>query len=210
LQLGMDGSGEGHHPHADRSRHGPGGRAAEGAAEVIAALIAAWVLPAIAAEVPTAPDAPVDVVERLGERVASAWFMDSESHRVRLEDLTSRGKPVVLTLIYFDCPMLCSLVQKGVIKALNETGLRLGEDYYGLTVSFSPRDTVPEARLRQGGYLQTLKNAGRAYPAHWPFVVGGDTAIRTVADSLGFRYRYDKESQQYEHPAVSMVLGPDG
>ncbi|HYS09811.1 MAG TPA: SCO family protein [Myxococcales bacterium] len=177
-----------------------------------AALLALSIATALAGESQPAPaqDAPVDVVERLGERVASAQFMDSESHRVRLQDLTARGKPVVLTLIYFDCPMLCSLVQKGVISALNETGLRLGEDYYGLTISFSPRDTIPEARLRQGGYLQTLKNAGRAWPAHWPFLVGGDTAIRTVADSLGFRYRYDKETQQYEHPAVSMVLGPDG
>jgi protein SCO1 len=116
----------------------------------------------------------------------------------------------VLTLIYFECPMLCSLVQKGVIKAINESGLRLGEDYYGLTVSFSPKDRVPEARLRQGGYLQTLRNAGKAYPAHWPFLTGGDTAIRALADSLGFRYRYDKETDQYEHPAVSMILGPDG
>jgi protein SCO1/2 len=162
------------------------------------------------AQVATAQDAPVDVVERLGERVANPTFMDSESHRVQLRDLAARGKPVVMTLIYFDCPMLCSLVQKGVIKAINESGLRLGEDYYGLTVSFSPHDTTPEARLRQGGYLQTLKNAGRAWPAHWPFLTGGDSAIRALADSVGFRYRYDKESQQYEHPAVSMVLGPDG
>ena len=162
------------------------------------------------AQAPAAQDDPVDVVERLGQRVADASFMDSESNRVRLHDLTARGKPVVLTLVYFDCPMLCSLVQQGVIKAINESGLRLGEDYYGLTVSFSPKDTVPEARLRQGGYLQTLRNAGKAYPAHWPFLVGGDTAIRTLADSVGFRYRYDKESGQYEHPAVSMVLGPDG
>jgi len=87
---------------------------------------------------------------------------------------------------------------------------RLGEDYYGLTVSFSPKDRIPEARLRQGGYLQTLRNAGKAYPAHWPFLTGGDTAIRALADSLGFRYRYDKESEQYEHPAVSMILGPGG
>jgi len=180
---------------------------------VIAALIAIALSPALAAaaaEVPTAADAPVDVVERLGERIASAQFMDSESHRVRIEDLAARGKPVLLTLIYFDCPMLCSLVQKGVIKALNDTSLRLGEDYYGLTVSFSPKDTIPEARLRQGGYLQVLKNAGKAVPAHWPYLVGGDSAIRAVADSLGFRYRYDRETQQYEHPAVSMVLGPDG
>jgi protein SCO1/2 len=164
----------------------------------------------LAAQAATASDAPVDVVERLGEFVADASFMDSETHRVRLRDLAARGKPVLLTMIYFDCPMLCSLVQKGLIKAINESGLRLAEDYYGLTVSFSPTDRIPEARLRQGGYLQTLQNAGKAHPAHWPFLTGGDTAIRTLADSIGFRYRYDKESQQYEHPAVSLVLGPDG
>ena len=78
-------------------------------------MIAALVL---LAQVATAPDAPVDVVEHLGERVADASFMDSESNRVQLRDLTARGKPVVLTLIYFDCPMLCSLVQKGVIKGV--------------------------------------------------------------------------------------------
>jgi protein SCO1 len=148
---------------------------------VILAFLVFASAPAIAADA-AAQDAPVEVVERLGQRVADASFMDSESNRVRLRDLTARGKPVVLTLIYFDCPMLCSLVQQGVIKAINETGLWLGQDYYGLTVSFSPKDTIPEARLRQGGYLQTLRNAGKAYPAHWPFLTGGDSAIRALAD----------------------------
>src|SRR5205823_9995760 len=152
----------------------------------------------------------VDVVEKLGDRVADSRFMDSQGGRVALHDLAARGKPVVLTMIYFDCPMLCSLVQKGMIKALNESGLRLGQDYYGLTVSFSPRDTVPEARLRQGGYLQTLAGAERTSAADWPFLTGAEQGIRALADSIGFRYRWDAESQQFEHPAVSMVLGPDG
>jgi protein SCO1/2 len=154
--------------------------------------------------------AEVDVVEKLGERPADAEFIDAQANRVPLRQLTARGKPVLLTLIYFDCPMLCSLVQKGVIKALNETGLRLGADYLGLTVSFSPRDTVKEAQLRQGGYLQTLANAERAAPTDWPFLTGGERAIRALADSIGFRYRWDADSQQFEHPAVSVILGPDG
>jgi protein SCO1/2 len=154
--------------------------------------------------------AEVDVVEKLGDRVADAPFIDSQANRVSLRELSARGKPVLLTLVYFDCPMLCSLVQKGMIKALNQSGLRLGEDYHGLTVSFSPRDTAPEARLRQGGYLQTLANAERASPGDWPFLTGGETAIRSLADSIGFRYRWDSESQQFEHPAVSVILGPDG
>lgn len=152
----------------------------------------------------------VDVVEQLGAPVADASFMDTGSNHVQLRDLTARGKPVVLTLIYFDCPMLCSLVQQGVTRALNETGLRLGVDYYGLTVSFSPRDTVPEARLRQGGYLQTLKNAEKAHPTDWPYLTGGERSIRALADSVGFHYRWDEEAQQFEHPAVSVVLSPEG
>ena len=61
-----------------------------------------------------------------------------------------------------------------------------------------------------GRVLQTLAKAAKARPVDWPYLTGGDHAIRTLADSVGFRYRYDKESGQYEHPAVSMVLGPDG
>jgi protein SCO1/2 len=152
----------------------------------------------------------VDVVEQLGSYVGDASFMDSDGNRVRLRDVAARGKPVVLTLIYFDCPMLCSLVQKGIIQGLNRTDLRLGQDYAGLTVSFSPKDTVPEARLRQGGYLQSLAHAERAHPSDWPYLIGSERAIRTLADSVGFHYRWDAEAQQFEHPAVSMVLGPAG
>ncbi len=169
-------------------------------------MIAAVILAAAAAGAAE----PVDVVEQLGARVADASFMDTAADHVQLRDLVARGKPVVLTLIYFDCPMLCSLVQQGVIKALNATDLRLGRDYYGLTVSFSPKDTVAEARLRQGGYLQTLKNAEKAQPTDWPFLTGSERAIRTLADSVGFHYRWDAASQQFEHPAVSLVLSPDG
>lgn len=150
------------------------------------------------------------VVEKLGDHVADASFMDTAGNYVHLRDVADRGKPVVLTLIYFDCPMLCSLVQQGVIKALNQTGMTLGQDYYGLTVSFSPKDTIGEARLRQGGYLQTLKNAEHARPIDWPFLTGSEKAIKTLADSVGFGYRWDADSQTFDHAAVSMVLAPDG
>jgi len=136
-----------------------------------------------------APDAPVDVVEHLGEPIAEAIFLDDEGNRVRLRQMAARGKPVVLTLIYFDCPMLCSLVQRGVIKALNETGLRLGVDYYGLTVSFSPKDTVPQARLRQGGYLQTLQSAQYARTADWPYLTGGARSPIPSASAIAGTHR---------------------
>lgn len=164
----------------------------------------------IAAAAAAAPQDAAEVVEQLGQPVADASFMDQGGNHLSLREVVARGKPVVLTLIYFDCPMLCSLVQQGIIKALNNTDLRLGTDYYGLTVSFSPRDTAAEARMRQGGYLQTLKNAEKAHPTDWPFLTGAEKSIRTLADSVGFHYRWDEQSQQFDHPAVSMVLSPDG
>ena len=65
-----------------------------------------------------AADGPVDVVEHLGERIADARFRDAQQELVTVRELSSRGKPVLVTLVYFDCPMLCSLVQQGLIKAL--------------------------------------------------------------------------------------------
>jgi protein SCO1/2 len=152
----------------------------------------------------------VDVVEKLGDPLADAPFHDAQLNLVTVKDAVVRGKPVVLTLIYFECPMLCSLVQNGVIRSLNETGLVLGKDYYGLTVSFSPKDGPKDALEKQRGYLQALKGAEKASPTDWPFLTGGPQSIKTLADSVGFKYRFDTESQQFEHPAVSVVLTPDG
>jgi protein SCO1/2 len=105
--------------------------------------------------------------------------------------------------------MLCSLVQKGVIKALNETDMRLGRDYYGLTVSFAPTDTPREALSRQIGYLGTLKNTSGQH-VDWPFLTGAQSAIARLTAALGYKYRWDDEAKQYEHPAVTVVLTGDG
>jgi protein SCO1 len=155
--------------------------------------------------------AAVDVVEKLGEHVPGGLrFVDPKGHEVALATLFRGDKPVVLSLVYFDCPMLCSLVQKGLVKALDQTGLVLGEDYSAITVSFSPRDTPQKAGEAQRGYLGVLAHKSADAEAKWPFLTGRDPEITAVADALGFQYRWDVDSQQYEHPAVSMVLAPDG
>lgn len=171
---------------------------------ISAVLIATLVAQAAPAQPPAA-----EVVEKLGEAIPDARFQDAQGNLVSLRDLVTRGKPVVLTFIYFDCPMLCSLVQKGVIKGLNGTDLGVGKDFYGLTVSFSPTDTPREALSRQIGYLGTLAHhSGRHID--WPFLTGSQGAITRLADAIGFRYRWDEEAKQFEHPAVTVVLTGDG
>jgi protein SCO1/2 len=153
----------------------------------------------------------VDVVERLGEPVPTQLrFYDAFHNDVALRDFLGRGKPVVVTLVYFECPMLCSLVLKGLVKGLNETGLQLGKDYAAITASFDPKDTPRAAGEAQRGYLASLSRLERARSEDWPFLTGGEANIRAFAEALGFKYRYDAPTAQFAHPAVAFVLTPEG
>ena len=177
-------------------------------AQTLAALVAAFPI-----RPPTAPPTinAVDVVERLNEPVpAGLGFVDAFENHVRLGDFLGRGKPVVLSLVYFDCPMLCSLLEKGLVKGLSESGLVLGRDYVALTVSMNPRDTPRQAAAAQAGYVSHLANRETAAVQDWAFLTGGETDVHALTDALGFKYRWDQPTQQFEHPAVIFVLTPDG
>src|SRR5947209_278862 len=153
----------------------------------------------------------VDVVERLNEPIPGALrFYDAFMNDVALKDFLGKGKPVLVTLVYFDCPMLCSLVMKGLVKGLNETGLQLGKDYSAITVSFNPKDTPRKAGESQRGYLTSLKGVEKSHPEDWPFLTGGEANVRALAEALGFRYRWDAPTAQFAHPAVAFVLTPEG
>ncbi len=192
-------------------------------------LRAAWMLAALAAAAPAAaipfkeppvPAAPVsgvlpaelegvEIRERLGEKVPlDATFTGPDGKPVRLADLFARGKPVVLSLVYYDCPMLCGLLLSGEARSLREMGLELGRDYEAVTISFAPRETSQQAAERQRGYLQAIGRPGAA--ADWPFLTGEEPEIRKVTEAVGFGYAYDARTRQYAHPAAIFVLGPDG
>ena len=153
---------------------------------------------------------PVDVVEKLGEQLPPGLrFTDAYQNKITLKE-TLRGKPVVLTLVYFDCPSLCNLVMQGLVRGLSETGLKLGEDYTALTVSFNPKDSPRESAMYQNGYLRPLRGAEKAHAQDWLFLTAAQDQIRALAAAVGFQYRWDAPSGQFEHPAVAMVLTPDG
>jgi protein SCO1/2 len=149
----------------------------------------------------------VDIDEHLGARLPlQLSFVDSGGHAVRLGDYFHDGKPVVLVLAYFRCPMLCDLVLRGVVAAARGLPLELGRDYRALTVSIDPKDRPQEASLKQHNLLQTLNRPA----APWPFLVGKEGDIRALASAVGFEYAYDPKSDQYAHPACAIVVMPDG
>jgi protein SCO1/2 len=152
----------------------------------------------------------VDIEEHLGRRVdRSLTFTDMRGNEVTLGEELGSGKPVVLVLAYYHCPMLCGLVLRSAVQGLGELPYRLGGDYRAITVSFDPRDT-PEAAARKR--QSTLAGLGRveACGGEWPFLVGGARETAALADEIGFRYAYDARTGEYAHPAALLVLTPDG
>ena len=163
-------------------------------------------------EQPLAALQDIDVIEHLGDPVAPGLtFSDGAGQRVRLDTLLNRGKPVLVTLGYHRCPMLCGLVLDGLVKAARTSGLKLGKDFLAVDVSIDPGE---DATLLGQTQARVVKLAGEgATAADWPFwssVADGGEAARKLADAVGFRYKYDPQSKQFAHDAVAFVLTPEG
>jgi protein SCO1/2 len=146
-------------------------------------------------------------------------FRDTAGHQVAFDDLLrlQPRRPLVVTLGYHRCPMLCGLVLDGLAKALKAGGLTLGRDYTAVSISIDPDEDAKLAGDQQKRILATIGSAGA--PAHaedWPFLItssslGGDPeAARAMARAVGFKYKYDEQSRQFAHSAVAFVLTPDG
>jgi len=172
--------------------------------------------------VPTPPAAPpginappppaladVGVNEHPGAQVPlDLVFFDSTGNAAPLRSFVSGRRPVLLTLVYYRCPMLCNLVLANLVGALLRLDWRLGRQYDALTVSFDPTESPRDALERQHGYLSALGHGDA--PQDWPFLTGREPAIRALADAVGFRYRYDDGTRQFAHTAVVFVLTPRG
>ena len=118
------------------------------------------------------------------------------------------GRPVILSLVYFNCPMLCPRVVQGMARTLNLATLNMGEDYSVLTVSFDPKDTPREAADKKREWLQALdkRNSRQA----WHFLTGDQNAIKALTQAVGFRYTWDPDSRMFAHATGIMVLTPEG
>lgn len=150
----------------------------------------------------------VDIEEHLGEKLPlDLPFVDQTGKAVKLGELF-HGKPVVLSLVYFKCPMLCSLVLSGQAKVMREMDLGLGQDYQAVTVSFDPHDTPHDAEIKQHNYLQSLGKPDQK--ADWSFLTGGPESIGALTRAIGFKYYYDEASQQFAHAAAIFIITPEG
>ncbi|MFN2375681.1 MAG: SCO family protein [Candidatus Binatia bacterium] len=152
----------------------------------------------------------VGIEQHLGESLPlDAVFRDDEGKEVRLGDYFGPGKrPVVLALAYFECPMLCTLVLNGTVKALRPMSFTAGTEYDVIAISIDPEETHELAREKKAAYLESYARRGDGSGFH--FLTGPEKSIRAVADAVGFQYRYVPESGEFAHAASIYVVTPLG
>lgn len=151
----------------------------------------------------------VRVEEKLGAQLPlDDPFTDWRGRPFTLRQALDGRRPVVVAMVYYDCPMLCGLILTGLAKSMRQNGLELGKDFQAVTVSFDPAERPGLAAERRRGYLQSvgLADAGE----DWPFLVGAAESSRRLSDALGFYYKFDPVSGEWAHMATIFVVTPDG
>jgi len=134
-------------------------------------------------------------------------FTDASGKPVRLASFLGDG-PVLLTLNYYTCPMLCPLTFRSLAATMAKVkGFSLERDYRVVTVSIDP-DEIPEIVRAKANETHALVPGVREADARWPFLYGSAGSIRSLTESVG--YRYAKVGQEFAHPAAMIVLSPSG
>lgn len=134
-------------------------------------------------------------------------FRDETGKAVELGDYFGR-KPMILNLVYYQCPMLCGEVLSGLEGALRVLKFDVGKEFDVLTVSFDPKETPEMASAKKAEYLKRYGRPGAAQG--WHFLTGPQASIDALTKAAGFQYQYDPQSGQFAHATAIMVLTPEG
>lgn len=169
---------------------------------------AAW-----AQDAPKRPPLPaalrnVGLDQRLNEQVPlDLLFRDEAGQPVSLGAYFGK-KPVVLALVYYECPMLCTQVLTGLVSSLKAISFNAGEQFEVVSVSIDPVETPALAAKKKATYVQRYARPGAS--KGWHFLTGEERSIQALAHSVGFRYKYDPDTKQFAHASGIMLLTPQG
>jgi protein SCO1/2 len=150
----------------------------------------------------------VGIDQKLNDEIPlDLTFRDEHGKTVELAQFFG-SKPVILTLVYYNCPMLCTQVLNGLDRTLKQLPMDIGKDFNVVTVSIDPTERPVLAEAKQAMYTGMYGRPGAA--DGWRFLTGDEPQIKRLAQAVGFRYAYDSESKQFAHASVIMMLTPAG
>lgn len=155
-----------------------------------------------------APLRQVGIEQKLNNQVPlDLVFTDEQGQEVRLGQYFGK-KPVVLSLVYYDCPMLCTQVLNGLTGSLKALKFDVGREFEVVTVSFDPREKSDLAKQKKDAYLARY---GRETAAGgWHFLTGSEASIAALTGAVGFNFAWDEETKQFAHASGIMILTPEG
>lgn len=150
----------------------------------------------------------VNIEQKLNSQLPlDAVFRDENGETVQLKKYFNT-RPVVLALVYYECPMLCTQILNGVVRTAQSMTLTPGKDYDVVVISFDPKETPAMAMAKKTNYM---KKFGRPETADgWHFLTGATPSIDRVTDAVGFRYKWDPSLAAYAHASAVYVLTPEG
>ena len=151
----------------------------------------------------------VKIEQRLNEQVPlDLKFRDEAGREVALAEYFKGGKPVILSLVFYKCPMLCDQILTGLLGGLRSINFDVGREFEVVTVSFDPRETPQLAAEKKQNFIQRYNRPGAA--EGWHFLTGDQESITRLTEAVGFHYNYDAKTDQFAHAAGIMVLTPGG
>ena len=172
------------------------------------ALVAALRLPAQSPDERTPRELEgVSITEHLGQKVdLNLTFIGEDGYPHALREYFQSGRPVVLNLVYYSCPMLCNLVMNGQTQALRKLSWTIGKEFDVVTISIDPTEDFGLARKKKATYLASYERE----TSGWHFLVDHEANVKKLAAQVGFGYRLDPQTGQYAHAAAIFVVSPEG
>ena len=147
--------------------------------------------------------------QKLGDKIPlDLAFKDETGREVVLGDYFG-DKPVVLSLVYYECPMLCTISLNGLARALEVLSFVPGQEFEVLTVSFDANEGTDLAAAKKRAYMASYEKSEQG-AAGWHFLTGDETSVEALTRATGFRFAWDEETEQFAHPAGILVAAPDG
>ena len=151
----------------------------------------------------------IDIEQKLDQQVPlDLAFKDETGRDIKLHEYFHQGRPIILVLAYYECPMLCTQVLNGLVTTLRPLKFNVGQEFDVVVVSFDPKETPGLARDKKAAYVDDYKRPGTE--RGWHFLTGSQASIEAITNAVGFKYKYDEAIDQYAHAAGITVLTPEG